>query len=234
VLNGTASQVLDSNIETFSLVVAELEDGGCALFNVPADREGIERNRLDVWDFSKPQSSWSFNEVNLSSKARVDDSSSTAPLQLALQRCHAYFALMHASEQLGGASRCIELTRQYTAERKQFGRSIASFQAVKHRCAQMLIALEQSHSAVQGVLSEIAELSESELLQHVAIARVQSSECYRFCSAEAIQLHGGVGFTWEYDPQLHFKRAQWGSQWFGSTDFWRDEIADRLFGDEVE
>ena len=52
----------------------------------------------------------------------------------------------------------------------------------------------------------------------------------RFCAAEAIQLHGGVGFTWEYDPQLHFKRAQWGSQWFGTPNAWRDAVADTLLG----
>ena len=71
-------------------------------------------------------------------------------------------------------------------------------------------------------------LDDAALAAEVAAARVQATEAYRYCAQEAIQLHGGVGFTWEYDPQLHFKRAQWASQWFGPTRDWREALAAHL------
>ncbi|WP_232232559.1 acyl-CoA dehydrogenase family protein [Cupriavidus sp. amp6] len=125
--------------------------------------------------------------------------------------------LMLAAEQLGAAQQCLDLTVAYASERIQFGRAIASFQAVKHRCAQMMVLVEAARSAVYGAAQawEAAAMSDARL--EIAAASVAADDALRFSAQEAIQLHGGVGFTWEYDPQLYFKRAQAASQWLGGA-----------------
>jgi alkylation response protein AidB-like acyl-CoA dehydrogenase len=131
-----------------------------------------------------------------------------------------------AAEQLGGAQQCLDLTVAYTATRRQFGRAIASFQAVKHRCAEMMVRVEAARSAVYGAAAVAAgaAITDAKVLE-CAVARALAADAFFFCAQEAIQLHGGVGFTWEYDPQLYFKRAQASSHWLGSTESLRESIA---------
>ena len=229
-LQGCAEQVLDGEGADMAFVVAALEDGECGLFHVSADTPGLQRSGLDSWDSTRPQGRWRFDGVQLPLEARIDRPAGfVAGVAHALQLA----ALMLAAEQVGGAARCLELTVAYTGERRQFGRPIAVFQAVKHRCAQMMVKLETARSALQGALAAL-ELDEPAVASEIAVARVLATEAYRFCAAEAIQLHGGVGFTWEYDPQLHFKRAQWASHWFGDADAWRDVVADGVLGGVTE
>lgn len=227
VLDGTAAQVLDGDTAHVAFVVARLAEGGMGLFELPSDCKGVTRSPLPAWDLSRPQACWKLDGVRLAAEARLD-----APGTLGdrLPAALAATALLLAAEQVGGAARCIELTVAYTRERQQFGRPVATFQAVKHRCAEMMVRLEGARSALGGALAACSGLQGALALDEIAVARVQAAEAYRFCAAEAIQLHGGVGFTWEYDPQLHFKRAQWGSQWFGTPDAWRDAVADSLLG----
>jgi alkylation response protein AidB-like acyl-CoA dehydrogenase len=138
-----------------------------------------------------------------------------------LDRTAWFAALALAAEQLGGAQQCLDLTLDYTSQRVQFGRAIASFQAVKHRCAQMMVLIESARSAVLGAArawdSERAATPGAALCADVASAKAAANDAYAFCAQEAIQLHGGVGFTWEYDPQLYFKRAQASGAQFGTT-----------------
>ena len=119
-----------------------------------------------------------------------------------------------AAEQIGGAWQCLDLTLAYIAGRSQFGRTIASFQAVKHRCAQMMVALEAARSAVYGAVRAAGQAG-ADLALEAACAKSAANAAFFFCAQEAIQLHGGVGFTWEYDPQLYFKRAQASRTWLG-------------------
>ncbi|NML28231.1 acyl-CoA dehydrogenase family protein [Zoogloea dura] len=231
VLDGTAAQVLDGDTADLAFVVARLEEGGMGLFELPADSQGVSRRPLPAWDLSRPQACWTLDGVRLAAEARLD---APGTVDAGLSAALAVTALLLAAEQVGGAARCIELTVAYTRERQQFGRPVASFQAVKHRCAEMMVKLEGARSALAGALAACPGLEGALALEEVAVARVQAAGAYRFCAAEAIQLHGGVGFTWEYDPQLHFKRAQWGGQWFGTPDAWRDAVADALFGRREE
>ena len=219
--------VLDGDTADTAFVVARLDDGGMGLFEVPAGLAGVRRSPLAAWDLSRPQARWQLEGVRLAAEARLD---ALGALDDGLPAALATTALLLAAEQVGGAARCIELTVAYTKERQQFGRPVAAFQAVKHRCAEMMVKLEGARSALGGALAACAGLQGALALDEIAVARVQAAEAYRFCAAEAIQLHGGVGFTWEYDPQLHFKRAQWGRQWFGTPDAWRDAVADSLLG----
>lgn len=232
VLAGEAAQVLDDGLLTHAYVAARIEEApGVALFELAADAAGLTRTPLDVFDLTRPQARWTFADVRVGAEARVDD---PARVLVGLARTRVLAALQLAAEQVGGAAQCLQLAVDYTKERVQFGKPVASFQAVKHRVAEMMVCMETARSTVRGVAARVAQgvqgngLDEAALAAEVAAARVQATEAYRYCAQEAIQLHGGVGFTWEYDPQLHFKRAQWASQWFGPTRDWREALAAHL------
>lgn len=144
-------------------------------------------------------------------------------------RAEALMRLYIAAEQLGGAQRCLDLTVEYVAERKQFGRTVGSFQAVKHRCAEMMVQIEATRSAVYGAAAMAASQAHvDEWVVECTMAKSLASEALFFCAGEAIQLHGGVGFTEEYDPQLYFKRAQASKHWLGSPDELNADIAGAL------
>ncbi len=227
-LDGDAAQVLDSGLCTHALVAARIDEApGVALFEVAADAAGLVRTPLAVWDPTRPQARWSFAAVRVTAAARVDD---PARVLAGLARTRLLAALQVAAEQVGGAAQCLQLTVDYTRERMQFGRPVAAFQAVKHRCAEMMVRMETARSTVRAVAARVAANSADDdaLLREVGAARVLATAAYRYCAQEAIQLHGGVGFTWEYDPQLHFKRAQWASQWFGDCAAWREALAAQL------
>lgn len=232
VLAGEVAQVLDDGLLTHAYVAARIEEApGVALFELAADAAGLTRTPLDVFDLTRPQARWTFADVRVGAEARVDD---PARVLAGLARTRVLAALQLAAEQVGGAAQCLQLAVDYTKERVQFGKPVASFQAVKHRVAEMMVRMETARSTVRGVAAQVAQgaqgngLDDAALAAEVAAARVQATEAYRYCAQEAIQLHGGVGFTWEYDPQLHFKRAQWASQWFGPTRDWREALAAHL------
>lgn len=232
VLAGEAAQVLDDGLLTHAYVAARIEEApGVALFELAVDAAVLSRTPLEVWDLTRPQAHWRFDEVRLTADARVDE---PARVLAGLARTRVLAALQVAAEQVGGAAQCLQLAVDYTKERVQFGKPVASFQAVKHRAAEMMVRMETARSTVLGVAARVAQgaqgngLDDAALAAEVAAARVQATEAYRYCAQEAIQLHGGVGFTWEYDPQLHFKRAQWASQWFGPTRDWREALAAHL------
>ncbi|WP_345791868.1 acyl-CoA dehydrogenase family protein [Thauera sp. JM12B12] len=232
VLAGEAAQVLDDGLLTHAYVAARIEEApGVALFELAVDAAGLSRTPLEVWDLTRPQARWRFDEVRLTADARVDD---PTRVLAGLARTRVLAALQVAAEQVGGAAQCLQLAVDYTKERVQFGKPVASFQAVKHRAAEMMVRMETARSTVLGVTARVAqgaqgnELDDAALAAEVAAAGVQATEAYRYCAQEAIQLHGGVGFTWEYDPQMHFKRAQWASQWFGPTRDWREALAAHL------
>jgi len=117
-------------------------------------------------------------------------------------------AILLAAEQIGAATRCLELTVEYTKERQQFGRPIGSFQALKHRMADLYVAVQAAHAVVNDALEDPSASS-------AALARVAASEAFSTVAAEGIQLHGGIAITWEHDVQLYFKRAHGSSQLLG-------------------
>lgn len=117
-------------------------------------------------------------------------------------------AILLAAEQIGAAARCLELTVEYTQQRVQFGRPIGSFQALKHRMADMYVA-------VQSARAVIGDAIESPTPVAAAMARLAASEAFCAVAGDAIQLHGGIAITWEHDMQLYFKRAHTSAQLFG-------------------
>ncbi|WP_425495748.1 acyl-CoA dehydrogenase family protein [Paraburkholderia hayleyella] len=220
-LSGIVEQVLDGACADLLLVPATLVQDGrrTALFALEAASvEGLGVTVLETLDRTRPLARLTFNGVAVSADTWLGGKEALRILEQTAWRG----ALALAAEQLGGAQQCLDLTLDYTSQRVQFGRTIASFQAVKHRCAQMLVQLEAARSSVFGAAREWDEVagipgSPVSLWSEVAVAKAAANEAYAFCAQEAIQLHGGVGFTWEYDPHLYFKRAQASSVWFGST-----------------
>ena len=119
-------------------------------------------------------------------------------------------AILLAAEQIGAAERCLELTVDYTKQRVQFGRPIGSFQALKHRMADLYVAVSAARAVVDDAVAEPTSTT-------AALARVAATEAFDAVAAEAIQMHGGIAITWEHDIQLYFKRAHGSGQLLGPT-----------------
>jgi alkylation response protein AidB-like acyl-CoA dehydrogenase len=125
--------------------------------------------------------------------------------------------------QVGAAERCLEMTVDYAKERVQFGRPIGSFQALKHRMADMLVEVETARSAAWAAAASAAS-RDGELPERAALAKAWCSEALTTVAAETVQLHGGIAITWEHDAHLYFKRAHALSQLFGQPHRWRDRL----------
>jgi acyl-CoA dehydrogenase len=136
-------------------------------------------------------------------------------------------AVALAAEQLGGLQRCLDLSVAYAKARYQFGRAIGSFQAVKHLLADMHVAMELSRSAVRYAAWAADEAPE-ELPVAAALARAACSEAFFRVAADTIQVHGGIGFTWEHDAHLYYRRAKSSQLLFGGPRLERAQLADRL------
>lgn len=221
VLHGSAAQVHDAVGADWLLVPAMLDGGEPALFLLePAGQAGdagFSLISLDTLDRTRPMASLRLDGLQVRADACLARGDAAAQ---GLAQAWWHGKLMLAAEQLGAAQQCLDLTVAYASERIQFGRAIASFQAVKHRCAQMMVLVEAARSAVYGAAQawEAADMDDMAVARvEIAAAAVAADEALRFGAQEAIQLHGGVGFTWEYDPQLYFKRAQAASHWLGGA-----------------
>lgn len=226
VLDGVAPQVMGGAQADVLLVPAREEDGGIALYAVAAHAAGLTVTPLATLDATRALARVELAGVQVDAAARIG---AGAAVHMGLRRATTLASLALAAEQVGGAQQCLDLTLAYLAERVQFGRTIASFQAVKHRCAQMMVALESARSMVYGA-ARLADsgIGDSDLELEIASAKHAANHALFYCAAEAIQLHGGVGFTWEYDPQLYFKRAQAAKHWFGSDAACLDLVAHAL------
>jgi alkylation response protein AidB-like acyl-CoA dehydrogenase len=135
--------------------------------------------------------------------------------------------VLFAFEQVGGAQRAREMARDYALERYAFGRPIGSFQAIKHKLADVYVATELARSnAYYGAWALARDATELPLA--AATARISASEAYFLAAKENIQVHGGMGFTWEYDCHLHYRRAKLLSLALGSTRAWKDRLVTQL------
>ncbi|AOI63109.1 acyl-CoA dehydrogenase [Burkholderia territorii] len=221
-LSGTIEQVIDGARADLLLIPARIANEGrsIGLFAIDvATAPGLRITPLDTLDATRPIARIVLDEIRVNREALF--ACGTVAAQV-LERAAWFAALALAAEQLGGAQQCLDLTLDYTGQRVQFGRAIASFQAVKHRCAQMMVLIESARSAVLGAAhawdAQAGGMAPDAALRgDIAAAKAAANDAYAFCAQEAIQLHGGVGFTWEYDPHLYFKRAQASLAQFGST-----------------
>lgn len=239
VLSGNYKYVPDGHTAGLLVVAARTENSkgeeGISLFALPADSEGVSRRWTPTMDQTRKQAEISLDNVFLSADALLGEfGQGWADLEKVLQLA----AVGVAAEQCGGARQTLDLTVEYTQERVQFGRTIASFQAIKHRAADMMLQVECSRSAIyyaacvaQEALFEGAVADELPVAS--ALAKAYCSDAFFHCAAESIQLHGGVGFTWEYDPHLYFKRAKSTETFLGSAAWHREKIAQVVLGENA-
>ncbi|MEV4258791.1 acyl-CoA dehydrogenase family protein, partial [Spirillospora sp. NPDC049652] len=206
VLSGTKTFVLDGHIAELVLVAAR-HGGTTALFAVDGDAPGLTRTPLPTLDQTRKLARLDFDRV----PARL----LTGDGDAALARARDVAVALLAAEQVGGAERALEMTVDYVKVRKQFGRAIGSFQAVKHRCADMFVRVESARSAMLNAAEAADTGTPGELAVATALAKAFCSDAYFHVAAETIQLHGGIGFTWEHDAHLYFKRAKASQELFG-------------------
>ncbi|HEY5578424.1 MAG TPA: acyl-CoA dehydrogenase family protein [Acidimicrobiia bacterium] len=228
VLTGTKMFVLDGHIADVVIVAARTGKGetaeGISLFLVPGEADGLTRRRLETMDMTRKQAELSLESVRLPRSALLgEEGKGWEPLETAIRV--AVVAL--AAEQVGGAQKCLDMSVEYAKVRVQFGRPIGSFQAIKHKCADMLVQVESARSAASYAAWAAASAPE-ELREAAPVAKSYCSEAFFFCAAENIQVHGGIGFTWEHDAHLYFKRAKSSELLFGDPVFWRRQLADEL------
>jgi alkylation response protein AidB-like acyl-CoA dehydrogenase len=223
VLTGEAGYVVDGLAADLLVTAATTEDG-LQLFVVAGDAEGLTREAIPVLDLTRPMAGVTYRDVRVDEAARLTGGDPVAALHAALT--DASVAL--ACEQVGGAQHLLEMTTAYARERLQFGRAIGSFQAVKHKLAEALVQLEAARSAAMHAARVIANGDAEERAIAVPMAASLCAEAYEDIAADSIQLHGGIGFTWEHDAHLYFKRAKATKLLLGDPKTHRRLLADAL------
>jgi len=228
ILSGAKSFVLDGHTAGLLLVAARSPESsgeeGISLFVVPSDSPGLERRLLPTMDQTRKQAELTLSDVRLPASALMgEEGGGWRTLSGALDLA----AVALAAEQVGGAQRCLDMSVEYAKERVQFGRPIGSFQAIKHKCADMMVEVESARSASYYAGWAAAEDAE-DLPVAAALAKAFCSDTYFRCAAQSVQIHGGVGFTWEYDVHLYFKRAKSAEILFGSPAYHRERVAQRM------
>ena len=198
--------VIDGDTADLLLVVAHAPDGP-GVFAVERGAAGLESARLDTLDLTRALASVTLRETPA---VRVGAGRDAAWLSEA--RDLALAAL--AAEQLGGAARCLDMSVSYACVREQFGRPVGSFQAIKHKCANLLLDVECGRSAVQHASEALAGRQPDAALA-AALAYVHCSRAFTRAAKECIQIHGGIGYTWEHDAHLYLRRAKSSELLFG-------------------
>jgi alkylation response protein AidB-like acyl-CoA dehydrogenase len=219
-LTGTKEFVLHGT-EADVLLVAARTAVGVSLFQVPVDGAGVRREAAVTMDQTRAQA----RIVLDGAEGRLIGAEGDGGRVLRHVLDLACTAL--AAEQAGAAERCLEITVAYAKERIQFGRPIGSFQALKHRLADAYVLVESARSAALGAAFAAAAGS-SELTRCAAVAKSACSEAFSAVAGETIQLHGGIGITWEHDAHRYFKRAHSSAQLFGPPAWHRVRLAKDL------
>ena len=229
-LAGHKSFVLDGHAAGLILVVAQTS-AGLSLFAVdapvlpgtalPGTGGGLSRTSLPTLDQTRKLARLEFADV----AGRLIGSPGDAAA--VLDRTLDVAAIALAAEQLGGAQRALDMAVEYAKIRHQFGRPIGSFQAIKHRCADLLLEVESLRSAVGYAAAAVAEDS-AEIPVLASLVKAYASETYFHVAAENIQIHGGIGFTWEHDAHLYFKRAKSSELFLGDAAYHRERLAARI------
>jgi alkylation response protein AidB-like acyl-CoA dehydrogenase len=214
-LHGRKRSVLNGADADLLLVTAATEDG-VGVFAVDASLDGVAIEPEPVLDPTRRQAAVTFDTVPVDDEARLGVGDSSPGLHRVLTISTAGLA----AEQVGGAQACLDMSVDYAKRRYQFGRPIGSFQAIKHRCANMLMKVEHSRSAVHHAVRVTDH--PDELALAAPLAGSVASDAYVWVAGETIQVHGGIGFTWEHDAHLYLKRAKASSLLFGGPRHQRD------------
>jgi len=227
-LSGAKRYVVDGHSAELLIVAARGEgstgEEGISLYAIPADAEGVERRALPTMDQTRRLAEIVLRDVRVPAEARLGEEGQAWP---ALSKTLDLAAVALSAEQAGGAQRCLDMAVGYAKEREQFGRPIGSFQAIKHKCADMMVRVESARSA-SYYAGAVAAQDGEELPRVACLAKAYCSDAFFRCAADAIQIHGGVGFTWEYDVHLYFKRAKSSESLLGDAAYHRELLARRI------
>jgi alkylation response protein AidB-like acyl-CoA dehydrogenase len=200
--------VLDAHVADVIVALAHTDEGA-KLLHIDATTPGVHISPQLGMDLTRR-----FSDVSLDA-ATVMDVTSANLTEADLERLQALMLVAMAAEQVGGARRALADTVEYVKTRVQFGRAVGSFQAVKHRCADLAVDLAEAEACCAAAVSA-SESNSSDLLLTARLAAVVCADAYLNIARAMVQLHGGVGFTWEHSAHLHFKRAKT-SQLFGGS-----------------
>jgi alkylation response protein AidB-like acyl-CoA dehydrogenase len=224
-LNGVKKPVPDGAIADFAIVAARSGSSGretdISLFIVDLKADGVEAKALTNVDPSRGQAEITFRNCKAEPLGPADEGWSI--VARVLDRA----AVLLAFEQVGGADRALEMGRDYALDRIAFGRPIGSFQAVKHMLADMYVSATLARSnCYYGAWA--LSTNASELPEAAASARISATQAFQHCAKNNIQVHGGMGFTWEFDCHMYYRRANALALGLGSLSYWEDALIDRM------
>ncbi|MGJ4998675.1 acyl-CoA dehydrogenase family protein [Bradyrhizobium sp. HKCCYLS3077] len=225
VLNGTKKPVADGAIADLIIVAARTastgRDSDISLFLVDAKAGGVEAKALTNLDPTRGQAELTFANCKAEPLGAAGEGWSI--ISQVLDRA----AVLTAFEQVGGSDRALEMGRDYALDRIAFGRPIGSFQAVKHMLADMYVSATLARSnAYYGAWA--LSTNAPELPEAAASARISATQAYQHCGKNNIQVHGGMGFTWEFDCHMYYRRANALALGLGSLSYWEDQLIDRM------
>ncbi|CAM3107756.1 acyl-CoA dehydrogenase [Mycobacterium intermedium] len=217
VLTGNCNPVLHGQVADVFVVPAATE-GAVRLHVVAADAAGVTVTPLNSFDATRPVAALQLAQApaDVLAAGSADD----------IERVLDVARLLLAAEMLGGAEACLEMAVRYACSRRQFDRPIGSFQAVKHACADMLIEVDATRATVMYATMSAAD--DRELAVAAPLAKAQAADTFALCAGNAIQVHGGIAFTWEHELHRYFRRAKTAEAMFGSTAQHRALLADRV------
>jgi alkylation response protein AidB-like acyl-CoA dehydrogenase len=224
-LNGVKKPVPDGAIADFAIVAARTGSTGretdISLFLVDMKNEGVEATALTNLDPSRGQAELAFRNCKAEPLGAASEGWSI--LTQVLDRA----AVLLAFEQVGGADRALEMGRDYALDRIAFGRPIGSFQAIKHMLADMYVSATLARSnCYYGAWA--LSTNAPELPEAAAAARISATQAFQHCSKNNIQVHGGMGFTWEFDCHLYYRRSNALALSLGSLSYWEDALIERM------
>jgi alkylation response protein AidB-like acyl-CoA dehydrogenase len=225
VLAGTKRYVVDGATADLLLVTARTPgttgEQGLSFFAVDAREPGVQVEQTPSLDATRPLAQVTLKNVRLARTARMGDAG-------AIRRTLDRAAIALASEALGGAERCLEMATEYAKTRVQFDRPIGSFQAIKHKLADLFTTVETARSAARYAAGMADSGGDAELAVAAALAKSYCTEAFFRCAAENLQIHGGTGFTWEHDAHLLLKRARGSLVMLGAPTVDRERVASAL------
>ncbi len=223
-LDGVKSYVLDGHTADLIVVLARQPgttgDDGLSLFTVSGDAEGLSRRLLKTTDPTRKQARLAFKSVQ--AELLGEEGRAAAPMALTLDQA----AICLANEMVGGAERLRESALEYSMLRVQFGRAIGSFQTMKHKFADMLLEVELAKSAAYYAAAAAAE-GDEDMPALASLAKAGASDAYMQTAIKTVQTHGGIGFTWDNDTHLWFKRAKSSEVFLGDPSYHREQLMQR-------
>jgi alkylation response protein AidB-like acyl-CoA dehydrogenase len=225
VLNGVKKPVPDGAIADFAVVAARTGSTGresdISLFIVDLKAGGVEVKGLTNIDLTRGQAEITFKDAKAEPLGAAGEG--WGVITQVLDRA----AVLTAFEQVGGADRALEMGRDYALDRIAFGRPIGSFQAVKHMLADMYVSATLARSnCYYGAWA--LSTNAGELPEAAAAARISATQAFQHCAKNNIQVHGGMGFTWEFDCHMYYRRANAVALGLGSLSYWEDALIDRM------